>query len=70
MTCEACAAGIRAELAAVPGVAGVDVSYAQGLATVQLKPRSEVSIEALIAAIKKAGYRGSLQADPRTEGNR
>jgi copper chaperone CopZ len=70
MTCEACAAGIRGELAAVPGVTGVDVSYEQGLATVRLKPQIETSVDALVAAIKKAGYRGFLQDDSETEVNR
>lgn len=65
MTCQACAVGIQSELAAVPGVAGVDVNYEQKLATVRLQPDAKTTVEALVAAIKKAGY----SASPETHAN-
>lgn len=61
MTCEACAAHIRAALDAVPGVAGVEVSYGQSLATVRLAAGAKVTDEMLLQAVSKAGYRGSLR---------
>jgi len=56
MTCEACAAHIEKELAAVPGVVGARVSYARKQAVVEWSKMSP-SREALLTAISRAGYK-------------
>jgi len=64
MTCEACAAGIREELASVPGVEAVEVSYGDERATVQFTPGAATSSASLLAAIERSGYLATLQQIP------
>lgn len=54
MTCEGCAAHIEAELAKVPGVLSVSVSYKSGRAVVEADP--SVTEEVLRKAVEEAGY--------------
>jgi copper chaperone len=57
MTCMHCVNAVKKALAAVDGVeAVVEVSLSTGSATVQGNPDRQ----ALVAAVKEAGYRASL----------
>ena len=56
MTCEACASHIQTELVAVPGVVGAAVDYGGAKATVAVEATSPPSMDALIEAVKAAGY--------------
>src|SRR5262249_39998700 len=65
MTCEGCAAEIRRELQAVPGVTRVDVSFEHRRAEVRWA-RPGADLTPLIAAVEKAGYHASVaQAETR-----
>lgn len=55
MTCGGCVANVKRALAGVPGVDDVDVSLAENTAKVRLAD-DRVSIEALSAAVRSAGY--------------
>jgi copper ion binding protein len=54
MTCEGCAAGLRAALAKVPGVSNASVSYEEGRASVTAG--SSVSEGTLRKTVSEAGY--------------
>jgi copper chaperone CopZ len=56
MTCEACASHIQKELVAVPGVVGAAVDYAGAKATVAVESSSPPPMDALVEAVKAAGY--------------
>ncbi|RWA53101.1 mercuric reductase [Cupriavidus sp. UYMSc13B] len=58
MTCDACAAQVRAVLERVPGVRSAVVSYPQGTARLTTEPGT--SPEALTAAVAGLGYRAML----------
>ena len=60
MTCEGCAAVVQIALTPVPGVQGASVSYPQGQARITLDPDAPVSNEALVSAVEKLGFRGSI----------
>ncbi len=60
MTCDSCAAHVKAALEGVPGVQSADVSRAQGRARVVLD--ADTSPDALIAAVAGLGY-GAVLAD-------
>ncbi|MGD9693843.1 MAG: mercury(II) reductase [Lautropia sp.] len=62
MTCDSCAAHVKAALESVPGVQSADVSYAQGSARLALD--SDTSPDALIAAVAGLGYRAALADAP------
>lgn len=53
MTCEHCVAAVRGEVAAIAGVAEVDVDLASGRLTIS---PGEVSDEQVRAAVEEAGY--------------
>ena len=55
MHCAGCAATVEAALKRVPGVAGVDVSFAAGLAVVRTLD-GKAPVDALAAAVRDAGY--------------
>jgi Cu+-exporting ATPase len=61
MTCAACAARIEKALNRVPG-AHASVNYATETAAVQVDPAS-ANVEALLAAVQKAGYRATVRDD-------
>ncbi|MDR6492653.1 Cu+-exporting ATPase [Paraburkholderia terricola] len=65
MTCASCAMRVEKALAKVPGVASASVNLATETATVNLSDAA-TEAEALIAAVKKAGYEASLIAPPDT----
>ena len=60
MTCEACAAGIRARLLEAPGVIEAHVSYGRGSAEVLLAGEPRADPQHLIEAVGKAGYSAKL----------
>ncbi|CAB3657343.1 Copper-exporting P-type ATPase [Paraburkholderia sediminicola] len=67
MTCASCAMRVEKALAKVPGVAGVSVNLATETATVNLSDvalDANAASDALIAAVKKAGYEATLVAPP------
>lgn len=67
MTCASCAMRVEKALAKVPGVTGVSVNLATETATVNLgdvAPDAGTTPDALIAAVKKAGYEATLIAPP------
>ncbi|MFM0502425.1 heavy metal translocating P-type ATPase [Paraburkholderia caffeinilytica] len=67
MTCASCAMRVEKALAKVPGVTGVSVNLATETATVNLgdvAPAAGTTPDALIAAVKKAGYEATLIAPP------
>ncbi|MGH9803702.1 MAG: heavy-metal-associated domain-containing protein [Candidatus Acidiferrales bacterium] len=59
MDCEACAGVIRNKLLETPGVATAEVHYPAGHAVVRHDPQ-RVDANALLAAVKSAGYRATL----------
>ncbi len=63
MTCASCVRHVSKALARVPGVDDASVNLATERATVSSSPAAPVSIEALVAAIEKAGYRASIVTD-------
>ena len=65
MTCASCAMRVEKALAKVPGVASASVNLATETATVNLSDAA-IETEALIAAVKKAGYEAFLIAPPDT----
>ncbi|CAE6787228.1 heavy metal translocating P-type ATPase [Paraburkholderia domus] len=65
MTCASCAMRVEKALAKVPGVASVSVNLATETATVNLGDAGAgADTDALIAAVKKAGYEATLMAPP------
>ncbi|NYH15316.1 heavy metal translocating P-type ATPase [Paraburkholderia bryophila] len=65
MTCASCATRVEKALAKVPGVTRASVNLATETATVSLSgAESDPAAEALIAAVKKAGYEATLIAPP------
>jgi copper chaperone len=54
MTCEHCRAAVVEEVAALPGVASVEVDLARGRLTVEA---SDVDDESVAGAVSRAGYR-------------
>jgi Cu+-exporting ATPase len=65
MTCASCALRVEKALAKVPGVTRASVNLATETASVDLNDATS-SPDALIAAVKKAGYDATLIAPPET----
>ncbi|WP_025599118.1 heavy metal translocating P-type ATPase [Burkholderia sp. WSM2230] len=63
MTCASCAMRVEKALAKVPGVAAASVNLATETANVNLADAA-TGIDALIAAVKKAGYEAAPVASP------
>jgi copper chaperone CopZ len=57
MTCEGCVAAVAEALRGVPGAQDVHVTRAENLAVVE----GDVTANALVEAVKSAGYDASLQ---------
>ncbi|OWJ56686.1 copper-translocating P-type ATPase [Paraburkholderia caledonica] len=65
MTCASCAMRVEKALAKVPGVASASVNLATETASVNLTAAAAAAAsDALIAAVKKAGYEAALLAPP------
>ncbi|CAE6746762.1 heavy metal translocating P-type ATPase [Paraburkholderia haematera] len=65
MTCASCAMRVEKALAKVPGIASVSVNLATETATVHpADPSAGADTDALIAAVKKAGYEATLMVPP------
>lgn len=56
MTCSHCENAVRAEVGAVPGVTGVDVSATDGRLAVRIAGGATVTDQAVLAAVDEAGY--------------
>ncbi|NGX06070.1 MULTISPECIES: heavy-metal-associated domain-containing protein [Mycobacteriaceae] len=54
MSCGHCAAAVRQEVGALPGVSGVDVDVTAG--TVTISSTAPLQVAAIEAAIGRAGY--------------
>ncbi|NPT39713.1 heavy-metal-associated domain-containing protein, partial [Paraburkholderia xenovorans] len=65
MTCASCAMRVEKALAKVPGVVSASVNLATETATVDLNGAA-AGPDALIAAVRKAGYEAALVAPPDT----
>ncbi|AFT88866.1 heavy metal translocating P-type ATPase [Paraburkholderia phenoliruptrix] len=63
MTCASCAMRVEKALAKVPGVSAASVNLATETASVNLTDAA-TSVDALIAAVKKAGYEAAPVAPP------
>lgn len=62
MTCESCSAHVKKALEQVPGVRSVEVSYANGSATLAMS--DDTSHDALLAAVAGLGYHAALAEAP------
>lgn len=63
MTCEGCAAAVSESLRSVSGVTAVTVDFKSGRAYVQHPAGSQLPRDAVLSAIEKAGFKGSLAND-------
>lgn len=63
MTCEGCAAAVSKSLRSIPGVTGVTVDFKSGRAYVQNAACCQLPKDAVLSAIDKAGFKGSLAHD-------
>ncbi|MBI1246863.1 hypothetical protein GC197_03335, partial [bacterium] len=63
MTCEGCAAAVSESLRSVPNVTGVTVDFKSGRALVQHPACCQLPKDAVLSAIEKAGFKGSLEND-------
>jgi len=69
MTCEACAVTLRTGLSRLPGVAGAEVSFASGTATLSFEAAvAPPSDDAVRRAISEVGYTGTRNSESETEG--
>jgi copper chaperone CopZ len=60
MACSGCANTVSKALSRVPGVTAVDVDLASGRAEVA----GRVHVDALVAAVEKAGFEARIEAHP------
>jgi copper chaperone CopZ len=60
MTCEGCATLVEKAIRGVPGVLAIEVDYQKGQAVVGTEACCSVPRDAILAALEKAGYRGSF----------
>jgi len=60
LTCEGCAAAAGKAINSVPGVEAVRVDYEKRTAVVSTKSRCDAPRDEILAAIKKAGFEGSV----------
>jgi len=63
MHCAGCAGRVEKALANVPGVLGASVNLATEKATVDIDAQAPIDANALMAAVKQAGYEATLVAD-------
>ncbi len=61
MTCAGCAVTARQARSKVPGVAHVEVNYDRAEAVVTIQPGKTVLPEALIQAVRDAGYSATFR---------
>ena len=61
MTCEACAPILEKALRSVPGVSAATVSYEKKQAVVFVPPGQEAPLDALVNAVRDAGYEAQVQ---------
>jgi len=57
MTCEHCVRAVRAEVSSVPGVDEVAVDLGAG--TMRVRCTDATTVEAILAAVREAGYDGA-----------
>ena len=56
MSCGHCEMRVSKALAGVEGVDKAEASHVKGQAIVTLKPKAEVDVAALVAAVERVGY--------------
>jgi copper chaperone CopZ len=61
MTCEGCAPTVEKALRGVPGVSGATVSYEKAQAIVFVPKGQEVPQDAILAAVRQAGYEAQMK---------
>jgi copper chaperone CopZ len=61
MTCEGCAPTVEKVLRGVPGVSGATVSYEKSQAVVFVPKGQEVPRDAILQAVRQAGYEAQIQ---------
>jgi len=59
MSCGSCVRHVTSALRAVPGVSNVNVQFRTGLA--EIRHDDEAAIDALISAVREAGYESSVR---------
>jgi len=64
MTCEGCATNLQREIAKLPGVEQVEVSYPDRRATVRFRSRADANDQAVDATAQAAGYHARVSQDP------
>ena len=64
LTCEGCAATVGQALSQMPDVARVQVRYPESRAEIDPKPGARLSADALVKAVKEAGYRAAAVPQP------
>jgi len=68
MTCAACAKTVEQALRGVPGVLAADVSFEQGQAVVWLPRDKQLPHNALVQAVRRAGYEAAVLMEPPQNG--
>jgi copper chaperone CopZ len=61
MTCEGCAPAVEKAIRGVPGVSGATVSYEKSQAVVFVPKGQEVPRDAILQAVRQAGYEAQIQ---------
>jgi Cu+-exporting ATPase len=64
MSCAACVSRVERVLLAVPGVRSAEVNLATERARIEADPGNATLAEAVLAALDRAGYPGTLRPDP------
>ena len=67
LSCAACAAAVRRALQPLPGIADIDVNPLTQKMRLELTPDSTLQVDAVIAAVEKAGYGAALTEQRRVD---
>ncbi len=61
MTCKECAINVKKALANAPGTGEAKVNYVKAEASVCAKPGTNITAEALVKVVEKAGYKAKVK---------
>lgn len=67
LSCAACAAAVRRALQPLPGIADIEVNPLTQKMRLELTPDSTLQVDAVIAAVEKAGYGAALTEQKRVD---